>query len=207
MISVSQGRWQRSCLRDAAANSGDIERTHLTTPTNRSSEFSASSVSRRYTLPSGMSPLLAEHLAYEIGGVLRAEFLHHVRTVKFDGARTDAERPRGFFAGRAPHDLSQRYAFPRRQRVMAWKRRRQNVERTVQLLDVLLGLPELAGPPASSDKSCVAMHRAGGNTHHHGATGSSPWDFSVDAADGDVRCLTKALAASGCVVAALTPAV
>ena len=48
-----------------------------------------------------MAPLLAQHPAYEIGSVLRAEFLHHVRTVKFDGARTDAERPRGFLAGRA----------------------------------------------------------------------------------------------------------
>jgi hypothetical protein len=38
--------------------------------------------------------LFAKNPAYEIGGVFRAEFLHHIRTVKFGGARTDAERPR-----------------------------------------------------------------------------------------------------------------
>jgi hypothetical protein len=44
--------------------------------------------------------------------------------------------------GRAPHDLSQRYAFPRRQRVMARKRLGQDVEGTVQPIDSLLGLPQ-----------------------------------------------------------------
>jgi hypothetical protein len=58
--------------------------------------------------------LFAEKPAYEIGGVFRAKFLHDVRTVEFDGARTDAERARGFFTGSA-YDLSQRHAFTRRQ--------------------------------------------------------------------------------------------
>ena len=66
--------------------------------------------------------LFAENPAYEIGGVFCAKFLHDIGTVEFDAARTDAERPRGFFAGRTAHDLSQRYALPRRQRVMAHKR-------------------------------------------------------------------------------------
>jgi hypothetical protein len=59
--------------------------------------------------------LFAENPAYEIGGVFRAKFLHDVPTVEFDGARTDAEHARGLLAGCAAHDLSQRYAFPRRQ--------------------------------------------------------------------------------------------
>src|SRR5688500_17995971 len=48
-------------------------------PTNRSSPSSAA---RRYTRPSGMAPLLAEHPAYEIGVFFAPSFLHHVRTVK-----------------------------------------------------------------------------------------------------------------------------
>src|ERR1700686_191015 len=63
----------------------------------------------------------AEQSAHEIGRVLCAELLHDVRAVKFDSPGADAERPRGLLAGSPPHDLSQRHAFPRRQRLMTCK--------------------------------------------------------------------------------------
>jgi hypothetical protein len=40
------------------------------------------------------STLFAKHLAHKVDGVLRAEFPHDIRTVKFDSARADAEPPR-----------------------------------------------------------------------------------------------------------------
>jgi hypothetical protein len=61
------------------------------------------------------TPLFAEHPAHEIGGILRTEFPHDVRSVKFDGARADAERARGLLARGPAHDLHQRHALARRQ--------------------------------------------------------------------------------------------
>jgi hypothetical protein len=41
--------------------------------------------------------LFLEHSTHEVDCVLRAKLFHDVRTVKFDGTRTDTEQASGFF--------------------------------------------------------------------------------------------------------------
>src|SRR3977135_215339 len=70
----------------------------------------ASSVPDRNSVALG-----SHHDADEIGGIARAELLHDVGTVIFDGARADPEVASGFLVGRARRELLQHLAFAPRQ--------------------------------------------------------------------------------------------
>ena len=54
------------------------------------------------------------------GGILRAELLHDVRTMKLDGARDDAGCPPSLLIGDSSRDLSQRHALARGQQRGRW---------------------------------------------------------------------------------------
>ena len=63
----------------------------------------------------------AQHNAHEIGGIAGADFLHDARAMHLDGARADAEPAAGLFVRGTSRDLSQHFAFPRRQQCLAGK--------------------------------------------------------------------------------------
>src|SRR3954454_23588105 len=79
-------------------------------------------------IPRSGAAVLAQHDAHQIGGILRAEFLHDARAMHLNGARADAEFTARLLVGRAGGDLAEYIALARGEQIVSlesfWQRLR-----------------------------------------------------------------------------------
>src|SRR5690242_18426851 len=92
-------------------------------------------ITRIPELRSAYTSAPAEHAAYRIGRIPRPQLLNNVGAVEVDRARANPKITPGFLARRAFHQECEDHPFPLGEQFAAWKWRRHDRERVVEIAD------------------------------------------------------------------------